>query len=59
MKCGLVMTKQSSMMMTHTANTSSLRWAGVGRTKGEEEVVVIWTESVVLLWFVYLRVNVL
>jgi hypothetical protein len=40
------------MMMTHTGNTSSLRWQEVGRRKGAEEVVVIWAYSVPLVWFV-------
>jgi hypothetical protein len=33
------------MMMPHTGNASSLWWQEVGRTKGAEEVVVIWAES--------------
>ena len=37
-------------MMTHTGNTSSLRWQEVGRRKGVEEVVVIWAYSVALVW---------
>ena len=41
-----------TMMMTHTGNTSSLRWQEVGRRKGAEEVVVIWAYSVPLVWFV-------
>jgi hypothetical protein len=41
-----VMTKESSpMMITRTGNTSSLQWQEVGRRKGEEEVVVIWTDQ--------------
>ena len=40
-------------MMTHTGNTSSLRWQEVVRRKGAEEVVVvIWGYSVCLVWFV-------
>ena len=49
------MTKESSpMMMTHTGNASSRSDDGkeVGRRKGAEEVVVIWADSVLLVWFV-------
>ena len=52
--CRLLMTKESSpMMMTHTGNASSLRWQEVGRRKSAEEVVVIWTYSVALVWLVW------
>jgi hypothetical protein len=50
--------KESSlMMMTHTWNTSSLRWQEVGRRKGVEEVVVIWGYSVTLVWLVWFVSN--
>jgi hypothetical protein len=52
--CRLVMTKESSpMMMTHTGNTSNLQCQEVGRRKGAKEVVVIWSYSVALVWFVW------
>ena len=46
------------MPRSHTGNASSLRWpvggqeVGRGQLEGAEEVVAIWAESVVLLWFV-------
>jgi hypothetical protein len=40
------------MMMTHTAITSNLQCQEVGKRKGEKELVVIWTYSVVLVWLV-------
>ena len=49
----LVMTKDSPMMMTHTGNTSRLRWREVGRRQGVEEVVVMWTYSVTLVWLLW------
>jgi hypothetical protein len=48
-----VMTKESSpMMMTHTGNSSNLQCQEVGRRKGAKELVVIWTDSVTLVWIV-------
>ena len=46
------MTKESSPMMTHTGNESSLQCQEVGRRKGAKEVVVIWAYSVALVWLV-------
>jgi hypothetical protein len=46
--CRLVMTKESSPMMRHIQETQ-VGYGGeeVGRRQGEEEVVVIWADSVV------------
>jgi hypothetical protein len=40
------------MMMTHTGNASNLQCQEVGRRKGAKKLVVIWTYSVALVWFV-------
>ncbi len=42
----------SPMMMTHTGNTSSLQRQEVDWRMEVREVIVIWTYSVVLVWFV-------
>ena len=39
------------MVMTHTETQVSYGGPEVGRRKGVEEVVAVWTESV-LVWFV-------
>jgi hypothetical protein len=46
--CRLVMTKESSPMMRHIQETQVV-YSGeeVGKRQGAEEVIVIWTDSVV------------
>jgi hypothetical protein len=46
--CQLVMTKESSLMMRHIQETK-VTYGGweVGRRQGTEEVIVIWSDSVV------------
>ncbi len=42
------------MMMTHTGQETQGAYGGqeVGRRRGAEDAVVIWDDSVALVWFV-------
>ena len=52
MERGVQLGAAADGMMTHTGNTTSLQWQEVGRRKGEKELVVIWADSVALVWLV-------